>query len=83
MDWLLGLLPVDFIVSWLGEAFQSELGKMAFLFLLAAEIHKRAMRKEFTLLRGSIDHVADVMGKRIDGIEKRLVSLEKTKGEAE
>ena len=74
---LLSLLPLDFAVRWLGELFQTEMAKMALLFLLAGEIHKRAVKKEFALLRQSIDHVADVMGKRIDGIESRIIRLER------
>lgn len=75
-----GVLPVDLIASWLSSAMQSEYMKIIGLFFLAAEVHKRAMKKEFGLLRGSIDHVADVMGKRIDGIEVRLNRIEKKDG---
>lgn len=74
---LLSLLPIDFALSWLGDLFQTEMAKMTFLFILAGEIHKRAVKKEFALLRQSIDHVAEVMGKRIDGIESRINRLEK------
>lgn len=76
MDALLGLLPVETFVSWLGELFQTELAKLSLLFLLAAEIHKRTVKKEFALLRASIDHVADVMGKKFDEHEVRLKRLE-------
>lgn len=76
MDFL-SIIPVDALTSWLTSAMQSEYMKIAGLFLLAAEVHKRGMQKEFVLLRKSIDHVAEVMGKRIDGIEIRLNRIER------
>lgn len=72
MDYLLGLVPLD----WLGELFQAELTRLTFLFFIAAEIHKRHVKKEFALLRGSIDHVAAVMEKKYDDHESRLRALE-------
>lgn len=67
---------MELLLSFFGDVLQSELAKFTFLFLLAAEIHKRAVKKEMALLRGSIDHLAEVMGKKFDDHEDRLRRLE-------
>lgn len=83
MDLLVSLIDVEPIGSWLRELFSLELAKLAIAFVLAERLHSRAMKKtmaeQFGLLRGTIDHVANVMAKRMDGLEDRIDSLEKKK----
>lgn len=79
MDAVLALLNFDQIYSLLSELFAHDLAKFTLVFFIAAKLHERGVKKEFALLRGSIDHVADVMGKRIDGLDARVGTLEKTK----
>jgi hypothetical protein len=81
MDVLLSLLDLEHVQTWLQSFFSAEMAKLTFAFVLAERLHSRAMRKtmseQFGLLRGTIDHVADVMAKRMDGLEDRIESLEK------
>lgn len=79
MDAGLGLLGFDQIYSLLSELFEHDLTKFTLLFFFAAKLHERSQKKEFALLRQSIDHVAEVMGKRIDGHDVRIVALESRK----
>lgn len=81
MDAILSLLDLELVQGWLGQLFTVELAKLTFAFVLAERLHSRAMKKimteQFKLLRGTIDHVAEVMAKRMDGLEERVDSLEK------
>lgn len=76
MDAVLALLNFDHLYSLLAELFEHDLAKFSLLFIIAAKLHERAVKKENFLLRGSIDHLADVLGKRLDGIDARVVALE-------
>jgi hypothetical protein len=80
MELLEGLLNSEQVGEWLQAFFSVEMAKLAFAFVLAERLHSRAMRRtmseQFGLLRGTIDHVADVMAKRMDGLEDRIESLE-------
>lgn len=49
---------------------------MTVAFLIASEIHSRKVKKEFSLLRESIDHVAAVTEKRFTGFDERLKRIE-------
>jgi alpha-D-ribose 1-methylphosphonate 5-triphosphate synthase subunit PhnH len=76
---LLGLVSSDVLLHWVGELFQAEVTKMAIAFMVAAELHSRKVKKEFALLRESIDHVASAMGKRLDGLDERMGRIELSK----
>lgn len=67
---------MEVLFDWAGEALQSEVFKMTIAFMLAARLHARWVKQEFSLLRKSIDHVAEVMSKRVDGLEGRVKKLE-------
>lgn len=81
MDVLLQIVGEGPIFSWLAELLQSEVAKMTLAFMLAARLHRQWIKKDlaeqFSLLRRSIDHVAEVMGKRIDSLDARVEKLEK------
>lgn len=76
MDAILDLVASGPIAEWLGGLFGTELGKLSIMFILAAAFHRKTVKKEFGLLRESIDHLSAVLGKRIDGLESRIDDLE-------
>jgi hypothetical protein len=69
------------VAAWLTQLLQSEVAKMTLAFMLAARLHRAWVRKDmseqFSLLRRSIDHVAEVIGKRIDSLDVRIGRIEK------
>lgn len=77
METLLDLLLSG---NWAADFAQSEVAKMTLAFLIAARAHrawvKKDMAEQFGLLKNSIDHVAGVLGKRLDGLEERVEKLE-------
>lgn len=88
MDVLLQVVGEGPIFSWLAELMQSEVAKMTLAFMLAYEVHQRKMKKEAKereareeerarLLRQAIDHLSEVLGKRIDNLDARVEKLEK------
>ncbi len=83
MDWLLQLVGSSAVVEWAHEALHSEVSKQTAAFLIAAYLHrgwvKKDMAQQFALLRGTIDHVAEIMDKRINDLDQRIDSLEKKK----
>ena len=82
MDELLGLVNLltgDVLFTWLGELFQAEVTKMTIAFMVASELHSRRVKKEFVLLRSSIDHVAEVTEKRFSAFDARLSRVEQEK----
>lgn len=70
---------MDLLFIGLGELLQSEVAKMTFAFLIAARLHANWVKKEFAMLRQSIDHVAEATGKRLDGFDQRIKQLEEEK----
>lgn len=70
----------DIVFGWLGEVLQSEVMKMTVGFMLAARLHrqwvKKDMAEQFAKIAKSIDHVADVMGRKYDEHEVRIKRLE-------
>jgi hypothetical protein len=76
MELLLSLLDAEL----LKEIFSAEMARLTVAFVLAERLHARSMRKnlteQFNLLRGTIDHVAEIMAKRMDGLEGRVERLE-------
>ena len=83
MDFLLNTLGNESLTHFLSESMKSDVFKMTIAFLIAARLHrkwvKKDMSEQFTLLRGAIDHVAEVMGRRIDGLDLRIDRLEQSK----
>lgn len=83
MDFIWSIFSSDFILDFGKEALHSEVIKYTIAFLIAARLHRRwvkeDMAKQFSLLRESIDHVADVMGKRIDDLDDRIDRIEQGK----
>lgn len=79
MEAFLSLLSFDQIFNLFTELFEHDLAKFTLLFFLATKLHERAVRKENSLLRGSIDHLAEVLGRRLDEIDVRVGALEKLK----
>lgn len=87
MDLLLGLLSSDALLEGLSELFHAEITRMTIAFVIAAKMHERTVKKEnalmrqenaqgSALMRASIDHVADVLGKRLDSFDRRLTRIE-------
>lgn len=80
MSTLNELLGNDFITAWLVDFIHADVAKMTLAFAIAAWFHrgwvKKDMKEQFGLLRESIDHVADAMGKRMDGLDRRVDHLE-------
>lgn len=77
MDYIIAFLVDGPIYEWLNDLLHLEVTKMTVAFLIASEIHSRKVKKEFGLLRESIDHVSTVLGTRLTGIEGRVEKLEK------
>lgn len=72
MELIFGLLDLELV----GEIFSVETARLSIAFIIAERLHASMVKKELGLLRGSIDHVADVMGKRLDSLEVRIERLE-------
>lgn len=82
MDLLLGLLSGDALFDLLAEFLRSEVTKMTIAFIIASKLHERTVKKENALMRASIDHVAAVMGKRLDLVDQEIEKIkEQIKGE--
>lgn len=64
------------LFDWLSGLLQAEVTKMTIAFMIASEIHSRKVKKEFALLRESIEHVAGVTDKRFRSFEDRLTAME-------
>lgn len=81
MDFILGLVGAAPLFDWMRELLHADVAKQTLAFLIAAGLHRRWVKKDmaeqFGLLRGTIDHVAEVMSSRIDGLDRRVESLEK------
>lgn len=71
---------LDLIFNWGSELLSAEVTKMTLAFMIAARLHRAWVRKDmseqFGLLRQSIEHVADSLGRRLDAHEVRLDKLE-------
>ncbi len=80
MDQILSFLSDDKITALAGESLNSDVLKMTIAFLIAARLHrkwvKQDMAEQFGLLRSAIDHVTEVMSRRIDGLDNRINKLE-------
>lgn len=59
--------------------FHAEVTKMTIAFMIASEVHSRKVKKEFSLLRESIDHVAAVTENRFRSFDERLARIESAK----
>lgn len=76
MEYLIELIISGPIFEWINDLLNAEVTKMTVAFLIASEIHSRKVKKEFSLLRESIDHVAAVTEKRFTGFDERLKRIE-------
>lgn len=80
MDFLLSLVQGDFVFTWLGEVFQSEVAKMTIAFMVAARLHRQWVKKDMAEFRDaitkSLDHVADALSRRMDEFDRRLSQVE-------
>ncbi len=81
MDWLLELFLNGPLFDWLNDLLHAEVTKMTIAFMIASEVHSRKVKKEFGLLRQSIDHVAEVTERRFKGFEDRLTRIEQRSNE--
>lgn len=77
MEWLVELFVNGPIFDWLNDLLHAEVTKMTIAFMIASEVHSRKVKKEFSLLRESIDHVAEVTQTRFKTFEERLAAIEK------
>lgn len=76
MDYIIEFFVSGPVYEWLNDLLHLEVTKMTVAFLIASEIHSRKVKKEFSLLRESIDHVSEVLGVRLTQIEGRVRKLE-------
>jgi hypothetical protein len=76
VEYFFNLLLNGPIFEWLNDLLHAEVTKMTVAFLIASEVHSRKVKKEFSLLRESIDHVARVMESRFRIVEERLEKIE-------
>lgn len=74
---------MDFLASLVGQATDPEIVTKVIYFVIAARIYRGWMKKDvaemkkgITDLKESIDHVAAVLGKRMDTLEGRVDVLE-------
>lgn len=79
MDFL-GLFGDGVFLGALSKVFEGEVAKNTIAFLIAAYLHrgwvKKDMAEHFKKLTESIEHVAKAMSSRMDGIDRRVETLE-------
>lgn len=87
MDLINEIFANHYVMDWLTEFLHSDIAKMTLAFAIAARLHRSWVRKDmaqqFSLIRESIDHVADVMSSRIDNLDNRIGRLESRNDEVQ
>lgn len=76
MDYFLNLVGGDAALEWAGELVKSQLFLFTVAFFVAERRHRKEVSKQFGLLRDVINHAADTMGRRMDGLDARVSQLE-------
>ncbi len=80
MEWLFnGFLSLG-IYDWAASVLQTDISKMTIAFTIAAQLHRRWVRKDvaeqFTKISASIDNVAATVSKDLYMHRERLVRIE-------